>query len=133
MITGGVPGPVPIRGSQAAAYRRKALSTMEIAARLIDQWSVIVDQSTEYHRPAMNQPSGSSKPPPAIVLWWEALETWVQLAISFPIFAVLTFLLNIGPFNQPIFRSVLYGLFEGGVIAGLLAVATATERSRRRS
>src|SRR5207247_11255009 len=108
-----------------AAYRRKALSTMEIAARLIDQWSVIVDQSTEYHRPAMNQPSGSSKPPPpAIVLWWEALETWVQLAISFPIFAVLTFLLNIGPFNQPIFRSVLYGLFEGGVIAGLLAVAT---------
>ena len=108
---------------------------MEIAARLIDQWSVIVDQSTEYHRPAMNQPSGSSKPPPppAIVLWWEALETWVQLAISFPVFAVLTFLLNIGPFNQPIFRSVLYGLFEGGVIAGLLAVATATERGRRRS
>ena len=69
---------------------------------------------------------------PALILWWEALETWKQLAISFPAFAVLTFLLNIGPFGQPIVRSVLYGLFEGGVLAGLLAIATRTERDRRR-
>jgi hypothetical protein len=40
---------------------------------------------------------------------------------------------NIGPFGQPILRSVFYGLFEGGVLAGLLAVATRTERDRRRS
>ena len=72
-----------------------------------------------------------SKPPPRLVLWWETLETWVQLAVSFPIFAVLTFLMNIGPFNQPVGRSVFYGLFEGGVLSGLLAVATATERGRR--
>jgi hypothetical protein len=72
------------------------------------------------------------KPPPAIVLWWERLEVWQQLAISFPAFAVLTFLLNLGPFSQPILRSVFYGLFEGGVLAGLLAVATRTERDRRR-
>jgi hypothetical protein len=69
--------------------------------------------------------------PPAIVLWWEGLEVWQQLAISFPIFGVLTFLLNVGPFNQPILRSVFYGVFEGGVLAGLLAVATRTERDRR--
>ena len=73
-----------------------------------------------------------SKPPPRMVLWWEALETWVQLAISFPILGVLTFLLNVGPFNHPVFRSILYGLFEGGVLSGLMAVATATERGRRR-
>ena len=73
-----------------------------------------------------------SKPPPRVVLWWETLETWRQLAISFPAFAVLTFLLNIGPFGQPIVRSVLYGLFEGGVLAGLMAIATKTERDRRR-
>lgn len=72
------------------------------------------------------------KPPPRVVLWWETLETWRQLAISFPLFAVLTFLLNIGPFGQPIVRSVLYGLFEGGVLAGLMAIATRTERDRRR-
>ena len=68
---------------------------------------------------------------PRFVLWWEGLETWKQLALSFPVFAVLTFLLNVGPFNQPILRSVFYGVFEGGVLAGLLAVATRTERGRR--
>ena len=69
---------------------------------------------------------------PALILWWEALETWQQLAISFPILAVLMLLINIGPFNQPVPRSIFYGLFEGAVLSGLLAVATATERSRRR-
>ena len=70
-------------------------------------------------------------PPPPLLLWWEGLETWVQLAISFPIFAVLTFLINIGPFNQPLSRAVLYGLFEGAVLCGLMAVATRAERGRR--
>jgi hypothetical protein len=76
----------------------------------------------------VNQPP----PPPRLVLWWESLETWMQLAISFPIFAVITFLINIGPFNQPVPRSILYGVFEGAVFAGLMAVATRTERGRRR-
>jgi hypothetical protein len=70
-------------------------------------------------------------PPPRIVLWWEALEPWHQIAISFPVFAVFTFLLNVGPFNQAILRSVFYGLFEGAVLSGLLAIATRTERDRR--
>ncbi|HKC20639.1 MAG TPA: hypothetical protein VKE27_13530 [Candidatus Dormibacteraeota bacterium] len=70
--------------------------------------------------------------PPRILLWWEALEVWRQLAISFPALAVLTFVLNIGPFYQPLGRSIFYGLFEGGVLAGLLAVASRTERDRRR-
>ena len=56
----------------------------------------------------------------------------MQLAISFPVFGVLTFLLNVGPFNQPILRSAFYGVFEGGVLAGLMAVATRTERGRRK-
>ncbi len=72
------------------------------------------------------------EPPPKLVLWWESLETWVQVAVSFPIFALLTFLMNIGPFSQPIPRSIFYGVFEGGVLSGLLAVATVTERGRRR-
>jgi hypothetical protein len=75
--------------------------------------------------------SQAPQPPPRILLWWEALDTWKQLAISFPVFAVLTFLINVGPFNQAILRSVFYGLFEGGVLSGLLAVATRTERGRR--
>ena len=47
-------------------------------------------------------------------------------------FAVFTFLLNVGPFYQPVGRSILYGLFEGGVLTGLMAVATRTERGRRK-
>ena len=71
-------------------------------------------------------------PPPKVILWWESLETWVQLAVSFPIFAVLTFLMNIGSFSQPIPRSIFYGVFEGGVLSGLMALATRSERGRRR-
>jgi hypothetical protein len=72
-----------------------------------------------------------TQPPPRLLVWWEGLETWVQLAISFPIFGMITFLLNIGPFSQPVLRSVLYGLFEGGVLSGLMAVVTRSEKSRR--
>ena len=72
------------------------------------------------------------KAPPALLLRWEALETWKQLAISFPILAVSMLLVNIGPFSQPLARSIFYGLFEGAVLSGLLAVATATERTKRR-
>jgi hypothetical protein len=81
--------------------------------------------------PSSDPASGGQTPPPKLVLWWEGLETWLQLALSFPVFALLTFLINIGLFNQPTFRSILYGLFEGAVLCGLMAVATATERGRR--
>ena len=82
-------------------------------------------------KPADDRPSEARQPPPKLVRWWEELGTWKQLALSFPILAVLTLLLNIGPFGQPLGRSVFYGLFEGGVLSGVLAVATASERGRR--
>jgi hypothetical protein len=69
---------------------------------------------------------------PRAVTWWESLDTWKQLAVSFPVFAVFTFLLNVGPFYQPLDRSIFYGVFEGGVLTGLLAIATRTERDRRK-
>jgi hypothetical protein len=71
------------------------------------------------------------KTPPQFLRWWESLETWKQLAISFPVFAIFTFLINIGPFYQPVGRSILYGLFEGAVLSGLLAVVTRNERLKR--
>ncbi|HEY1420218.1 MAG TPA: hypothetical protein VGG90_05860 [Candidatus Dormibacteraeota bacterium] len=80
--------------------------------------------------PRDDRPAGRDGPP-VMVLWWERLETWMQLAISFPMLALLMLLINIGPFNQPLLRSIFYGLFEGGVLSGLLAVATATEKGRR--
>jgi hypothetical protein len=71
------------------------------------------------------------KAPPRFLLWWEALDTWKQLAISFPVFAVFTFLINVGAFNQPVGRSLLYGVFEGAVLSGLMAVVTRNERAKR--
>jgi len=84
-------------------------------------------------KPDDDSPSPSTKRPPKLVLWWEGLGTWRQLAISFPILALLTLLLNVGPFNQPLPRSVFYGVFEGGVLSGLLALAAASESGRRGS
>lgn len=76
--------------------------------------------------------STAPQPVPRLVLWWESLQTWHQLLISFPILSVLMLVINIGPFSQPLLRSIFYGFFEGGVLSGLLAVATATERGKRR-
>ena len=82
--------------------------------------------------PAADPDSSTRRPPPKLVSWWEQLETWRQLALSFPVFAILTLLMNVGPFSQPLLRSIFYGLFEGAVLSGLMAVATRTERDRRK-
>jgi hypothetical protein len=82
----------------------------------------------EYDPTEMGDPRSARS---RLILWWEALETWHQLLISFPVFAALTLVINLGPFNQPLLRSIFYGLFEGAVLSGMLAVATATERGKR--
>lgn len=76
------------------------------------------------------KPAGTA--PPRLLAWWESLDVWKQLVLSFPPLAILTFLLNIGPFYQPVGRSIFYGVFEGGVLTGLLMIATRTERERRK-
>ena len=81
--------------------------------------------------PATDPDSGTRRRPPKIVAWWEQLETWLQLVLSFPVFAILMLLINVGPFSQPIIRSIFYGLFEGAVLSGLMVVATHSERGRR--
>jgi hypothetical protein len=67
------------------------------------------------------------------VTWWEGLAVPTQIAFGYPVFAVLLFLINLGPFSQPLLRSVLYGLFEGGILTGLLILATINERGKRRN
>jgi hypothetical protein len=84
----------------------------------------------ERRRP-LHRVNQTPKPPPRFIKWWEALDTWKQLALSFPVFAVFTFLINIGPFYQPVPRSLLYGVFEGAVLSGLMAVVSRNERAKR--
>ena len=72
------------------------------------------------------------RPPPSrLVAWWESRSVGVQIAICFPPFAVMLFVVNAAALNQPVLRSAFYGLFEGALLTGLMLVATAGERSRR--
>jgi hypothetical protein len=62
---------------------------------------------------------------------WESLRPGVQAAIVFPPLAILLFLLNLTGFNQPLLRSILYGLIEAAPVTALILVATANERRKR--
>lgn len=67
----------------------------------------------------------------AVIRRWEALTTPLQAAIVFPPLAILLFFVNLGPFGQPLWRSILYGVIEAAPITALILVATANERRRR--
>ena len=73
----------------------------------------------------------ASPEPPALLRRWEALSTGAQAAIVFPVLVVLLFLVNLGVFNQPAWRSIVYGVIEAIPVAALVLVATANERRRR--
>ena len=63
--------------------------------------------------------------------WWEGLTPIKQAAISGPALVVLLLLVNLGPFSQPVWRSIIYGILEGGVLTALLLVATQNEKRKR--
>lgn len=65
------------------------------------------------------------------MLRWESLSASRQAAISTPVLVLVFFGLNLGPFNQPLWRSILYGIMEGGVFTGMLLWVTAGERRKR--
>jgi hypothetical protein len=73
----------------------------------------------------------ASPEPPALLRRWEALSTGVQAAIVLPVLAVVLFAVNLGIFNQPVWRSILYGVIEAIPVGALVLVATANERRRR--
>ena len=62
---------------------------------------------------------------------WESLSPGVQASIVFPPLAVLLFLVNLGGFGQPLWRSIVYGLIEAAPVTALVLVATANERRKR--
>jgi hypothetical protein len=62
---------------------------------------------------------------------WESLSTPAQGAVAFPVLAIVLFVVNVGPFAQPVWRSILYGLLEALPFTALALVATANERRRR--
>jgi hypothetical protein len=69
--------------------------------------------------------------PNLLARWWEGLTPFKQGAIAGPLLVILLFLANLGPFNQPLWRSIVYGIFEGGVLTGLLLAVTQGEKKKR--
>ena len=62
---------------------------------------------------------------------WEALDGRTQAVIAFPPMAVFWFLLNWGPFAQPLGSCLIYAVIEGGFFTWLLVYVTRMERERR--
>ena len=62
---------------------------------------------------------------------WEALDTRLQVYISFPVQAIFWFLLNWGPFAQPLGSCLIYAVIEGGFFTWLLVYVTRVEKQRR--
>lgn len=69
---------------------------------------------------------------PRWLLLWEDLGPLRQGAIAFPLLGAVFFCLNLFLFNQPLWRSLLYGLIEGGLFTAVLLWVTAGERQKRR-
>ncbi|GAC1579944.1 MAG: hypothetical protein NVS3B24_14360 [Candidatus Dormibacteria bacterium] len=63
---------------------------------------------------------------------WEALDARRQGMLAFPVLAVVTFLLNLLAFAQPLARAIIYGLIEGGAFTAMAILATRNEVARRR-
>jgi hypothetical protein len=62
---------------------------------------------------------------------WESLDTRTQVYIAFPVLWIAMFLLNLGPFAQPLGSCIIYAFIEGGFFTWLLVYATKVEKARR--
>jgi hypothetical protein len=72
------------------------------------------------------------KPPPRLLLRWEALSAHTQIVITFPVLVVVLFFVHIGPLNQPLGRGAFYAVFWAILGTFAVVVATRTEASKRK-
>ena len=63
---------------------------------------------------------------------WEDLEFGVQLVIAYPVMVVVVSFLHLTALAQPLWRSIVYGLFWALPATFLVAVASQNERRKRR-
>ena len=71
------------------------------------------------------------KPPPKLVLRWEALSPGVQVAIAGPVMLALLWAAHVFLMNQPIWRGLGYAVFWGVFATGAVVAASRNERARR--
>jgi mannose/fructose/N-acetylgalactosamine-specific phosphotransferase system component IIC len=71
------------------------------------------------------------RPPPRLLLRWEALHVGVQVAIVAPLSVLVLWAVHIVFLNQPVVRGLLYGVFWGVLLTGAIVGASRAGRARR--
>lgn len=64
---------------------------------------------------------------------WESLPTRLQGGIAFAVLVAVLFFVNLAVFNQPLWRSIVYGVIEAAPLTALVLAATANEKRKRES
>jgi hypothetical protein len=62
---------------------------------------------------------------------WETLDPRTQALVAYPLQWLFWFLLNIGPFAQPLVRTIIYAFLEAAFFTAALIYVTRVERERR--
>jgi hypothetical protein len=71
------------------------------------------------------------RPPPRLLLRWEALHIGVQIVVVAPIAVLALWALHVVFLSQPTGRGLLYGVFWGILLTGVIVGASRAERARR--
>jgi hypothetical protein len=82
-------------------------------------------------RPGLSFGSMADRPPPRLLLRWEALHIATQIAIVGPVAVLVLWGLHVVFLNQPVGRGLLYGIFWGVLATGIVVGASRAERARR--
>jgi hypothetical protein len=73
-----------------------------------------------------------AKQPPSLVRRWEGLDMGLQFLIAWPTLTVIISIIHLAALNQPLWRSLLYGVFWALPASFLVAMASQNEARKRR-
>lgn len=72
------------------------------------------------------------KQPPTLIRKWESFDMGLQFLIAWPTLTVIISIIHLTALNQPVWRSLLYGVFWALPAAFVVAMASQNEARKRR-
>jgi hypothetical protein len=73
-----------------------------------------------------------AKQPPTLIRKWEGFDMGLQFLIAWPSLTVIISIIHLTALNQPVWRSLLYGVFWALPAAFVVAMASQNEARKRR-